>query len=204
VEVIALLSAFDGRFGPPDDGFDYDLTMDDGNVAGIRMTVDAATLRPGETLTFDGSAEDDGSFRLFGGAGGDTIEGSLNGDIIVGREGADTLTGNGGDDLFRYNNAADSAGRSVDRILDFAAGGDKIDLTSVDADRLAAGDQAFRWIGSDAFSGAGAASAGELRAFEDQGSWFVEGDTDGDGLADLVIELTLVGPTPLSSGDFLL
>ncbi|HEX8450118.1 MAG TPA: RTX toxin, partial [Allosphingosinicella sp.] len=82
----------------------------------------------------------------------------------------------------------------------FAAGTDKIDLGRIDADSLTAGDQAFSWIGSNAFSG----SAGQLRAYQDGGSWFVEGDTDGNGSADFVIMLSLDGPTPLSSGDFAL
>ncbi|HEX9946101.1 MAG TPA: RTX toxin, partial [Allosphingosinicella sp.] len=60
--------------------------------------------------------------------------------------------------------------------------------------------QAFAWIGSAAFTG----SAGQLRAFEQSGTWFVEGDTDGDGSADLVIALTLQGTAPLGAGDFLL
>jgi hypothetical protein len=88
----------------------------------------------------------------------------------------------------------------MDQILDFTPGTDKIELDRIDADSLAAGNQAFTWIGSNAFSG----SAGELRAYEQSGSWFVEGDTDGNGAADLVIALTLQGPTPLSAGDFLL
>ena len=39
-------------------------------------------------MTFNGAAETDGSFRVFGGAGADFIAGSQNADIIVGREGA--------------------------------------------------------------------------------------------------------------------
>jgi hypothetical protein len=88
----------------------------------------------------------------------------------------------------------------MDRILDFAAGSDKIDLSRIDADSAAAGDQAFAWIGSNAFGG----SAGQLRAYQDGANWFVEGDTDGNGSADFVIQLTVTGPTPLSSGDFAL
>ena len=86
----------------------------------------------------------------------------------------------------------------MDHILDFAAGTDKIDLGRIDADTLTAGDQAFSWIGSNAFSG----SAGQLRAYQDGANWVVEGDTDGNGAADLVIRIT-VGGGPLAQGDFL-
>jgi hypothetical protein len=102
--------------------------------------------------------------------------------------------------VFQYNNSAESTASSMDQILDFAAGSDRIDLGRIDADTLAAGNQAFSWIGSNAFTG----SAGQLRAYEQGGTWFVEGDTNGDGAADLVIALTLQGPTPLSASDFLL
>jgi hypothetical protein len=88
----------------------------------------------------------------------------------------------------------------MDQILDFTPGTDKIDLTRVDANSLAAGDQAFAWIGSNAFSGV----AGQLRAFQSGGVWFVQGDVDGDAVADLAIALILQGPTPLGAGDFLL
>ncbi|HEX8214253.1 MAG TPA: RTX toxin, partial [Allosphingosinicella sp.] len=85
-------------------------------------------------------------------------------------------------------------------IIDFTPGTDKIDLSRVDADGNAAGNQAFSWIGSTAFSG----TAGQLRAYEQGGTWYVEGDTNGDSVADLVIALTLQGPTPLGTGDFFL
>jgi Ca2+-binding RTX toxin-like protein len=204
VEQIGMVSAQDTRYGALGSSYSYDLTMVDANVDGIQMTVDAAPLRPGETLTFNGSAEDDGSFRVFGGRGDDTIVGSQNGDILTGNGGADQLTGGGGGDAFRYVAASDSASGSADRILDFTPGTDWIDLSRIDADTHAAGNQAFRWIGSNGFTGTNAASAGELRAYQSGNSWFVEGDTDGNGAADLVIEVTVFGPTPLGADHFLL
>ncbi|MGZ8308168.1 MAG: calcium-binding protein, partial [Allosphingosinicella sp.] len=60
----------------------------------------------------------------------------------------------------------------------------------------------FTWIGANAFGGSGAASAGQLRAYQDGGSWVAEGDTNGDGTADLVIQLTVTGG-PLTQSDFL-
>ncbi|HEX8573106.1 MAG TPA: calcium-binding protein [Allosphingosinicella sp.] len=202
IEQIGIVSAQDTRYGPLGSSYSYNLTMVDANVDGIQFTVDAAPLWPGETLTFNGSAEDDGSFRLFGGRGNDVLIASQNGDILTGNAGADQLTGNAGGDAFRYVAAGDSTTGAVDRILDFLPGTDWIDLTRVDADTIAAGNQAFHWIGSAAFGSSGS-PAGELRAYQDSGgSWFVEGDTNGDGSADLIIEV--VTPAPLDQSHFLL
>lgn len=73
-----------------------------------------------------------------------------------------------------------------------------MNLQFMDANSLAASDQAFSFIGTDAFHHV----AGELR-YEESGSFtFVYGDTDGDGNADIVIRLA--GSHVLSSGDFVL
>jgi Ca2+-binding RTX toxin-like protein len=200
VEQIGMVSAQDTRYGALGSVYSYDLTMVDANVDSIQMTVDASPLRTGETLKFDGSAEDDGSFRVFGGRDDDSIVGSQNGDILAGNGGADTVTGGGGADVFRYLSASDSTAGAMDKILDFASGTDKIDLGRIDADTLTAGDQAFSWIGSNAFSG----SAGQLRAYQDGANWVVQGDTDGNGSADFVVMLSLDGPTQLGASDFVL
>jgi Ca2+-binding RTX toxin-like protein len=203
IENIGLVSAQDTRFGALGSTFNYNLTMNDANVAsGVLMTVDGAALRNGETLTFNGSAETNGLFRIFGGQGSDVITTGAGADIIQGGRGADDMTGGGGADTFRYITTLDSTGAAMDEILDFAPGTDKIDLARIDANTLAGGDQAFSWIGSNAFTGSGAASAGELRAYQDNGIWFVEGDTDGNGVADLVIAVTTQSGAPLVQGDF--
>ncbi|HEY0044795.1 MAG TPA: tandem-95 repeat protein [Allosphingosinicella sp.] len=202
VEQIALLSAYDVRFGALGDRYDYNLTMNDGNVAGIQMTVDAAALRSDETLSFNGSAEDDGSFRVFGGMGNDVIQGSQNGDIIVGRDRGDTLYGNGGNDIFRYDFVSESNSTERDGIQDFNAG-DLIDLSRIDADTLVAGNQAFDFIGGAAFSN----KAGELR-FENISLggpiWLVQGDTDGNGVSDFEVVLVISPADPITSSDFIL
>ncbi|HEX8308279.1 MAG TPA: M10 family metallopeptidase C-terminal domain-containing protein [Allosphingosinicella sp.] len=200
IDQIAMVSAFDTRFGILGDDYDYNLTMNDDNVVGTQMTVDAALLRSIETLIFDGSAEDDGSFRVFAGQGNDVLTGSQNADLIVGREGADMLTGNGGNDVFRYNSAGESTSAGRDKILDFAAG-DLVDLSRIDADTLSAGDQAFTFIGNAAFGG----HAGELRFQSNGGTeWLVQGDTNGDGVSDFEVILNIPVPDPITSGDFIL
>ncbi|HEX8125054.1 MAG TPA: M10 family metallopeptidase C-terminal domain-containing protein [Allosphingosinicella sp.] len=203
VEQIGMVSAQDTRYGVLGSSYSYDLTMVDGNVDSIQMTVDASPLRAGETLKFDGSAEDDGSFRVFGGRDNDTIVGSRNGDILAGNGGSDTLTGGDGSDVFRYYSTTDSTVAAPDLIRYFVGGADDIDLSRIDANVHVAGDQAFRFIASAAFTGAGESSAGELRSYGESGIWHVEGDVDGDGSADFSIQIILAGP-PLITSDFLL
>ncbi|HEX8572452.1 MAG TPA: hypothetical protein VF759_06850, partial [Allosphingosinicella sp.] len=200
IEQIALVSTYDTRFGNLNGTYDYDLTMNDGNVVGVRMTIDGALLRSDESLTFNGLAEDDGSFRVFGGLGDDVIIGSQNADILVGNLGADSLTGQGGADTFVYRSKDDSpAGGDRDAIQDFDIS-DIIDLGAVDAID-GGGNDAFTFIGGDDFNSV----AGELRAVVSSGPiWLVQGDTDGDGDADLEFFVTITNNGPINSGDFIL
>jgi Ca2+-binding RTX toxin-like protein len=181
------------------------------------MLVTAATLASGETFTFDGSQELDGRFTVLsgggndtitggalkdyldGGAGADTIDGGGGNDNILGRAGADTLIGGAGLDYFHYQDVNESnAANGIDKITDFTVGaaGEKIDLSGIDANTGvgATGNQAFTFIGTNtAFHNV----AGELRVVNENGNWFVQGDTDGDGNADLIIQIVNGGDIPL-------
>ncbi|MDB5669875.1 MAG: hypothetical protein JWO25_834, partial [Alphaproteobacteria bacterium] len=75
--------------------------------------------------------------------------------------------------------------------------GDKIDLSFIDANTATPDiNDAFAFIGAAAFSHV----AGELRAFQSAGQWIVEGDVNGDGIADLVIAVN--GAPTITAGDF--
>jgi Ca2+-binding RTX toxin-like protein len=206
IESITLTSASDTRYarGGPSE-FDYDVKLADANLAsGVTLTVNGTLLQSFETMNLDGSQETDGFLRIFAGFSDDTIKGGGQADLIHGNFGADTLTGGGGADTFRYQKSGESTATSMDHILDFTPGTDKIELTRMDADTNVDGNQAFHWIDSNAFTAGGASSAGELRAYEQNGTWFVEGDTNGDGSGDFLIALTLQGQTPLGQNDFFL
>jgi Ca2+-binding RTX toxin-like protein len=182
----------------------YTITTVDQNVAsGQQLLVVAASLQAGEHLVFNGSAETDGSYTVMGGHDVDTITGGHGADRFIAGGGADLLTGGAGNDVFQYNAVSDSTAAATDTITDFSAG-DKIDLWFVDADGNAAnGDQRFSFIGTNAFSH----NAGELRAVEDganPGHWFIQGDTNGDGVADLVIDVTVTDGHAIAATDFLL
>lgn len=73
-----------------------------------------------------------------------------------------------------------------DTITDFAKNADQISLVSIDANTTTAGDQAFTFIATAAFSG----SAGQLRFTVAGGQTIVEGDINGDAVADFQVQLT--------------
>jgi serralysin len=123
---------------------------------------------------------------LTGGNGSDELSGGNDADLLVGGAGGDTLLGGAGADTFDFNKLSESRARlgAGDSIADFV-GLDVIDLGEIDANSGQAGNQAFRFIGNDAFSG----TAGELRFELDGILTHVQGDVDGNGKADLQITL---------------
>ncbi|HWW24564.1 MAG TPA: calcium-binding protein, partial [Caulobacter sp.] len=143
--------------------------------------VDASGASAGVTLT--GSQYNN---SLTGGAGAD---------VILGGGGADLLAGGLGADTFVFTAASDSAPGGRDVILDFGAG-DRIDLSSIDANTGLAGDQGFTLNNQTGH-------AGDMAMFYD-----VQGDrtvvllyTDNSGQAASIIELA--GAHGLTSSDFI-
>lgn len=144
-----------------------------------------------------GTAYDD---RLSGRNGDDTLKGGSGDDTFFGGAGSDTLKGDRGQDTFTFKSAWESlAGEATrDRILDFSSA-DVIDLRSIDANTVIDGNQAFTFIGSAAFSG-----AGQVRYETDAlGNTIVQADVDGNLTADF--EILLQSYTAgLGRDDFLL
>ena len=116
VEVVALLPGSDTRFGDTaGNSYDYSITTADANVgAAAILTLIAGELRAGEDLTFNGSAETNGNFRVFAGRGSDTLTGGAGNDgFFFGADGnltgADRIDGGNGTDSIalrgNYNGA---------------------------------------------------------------------------------------------------
>ncbi|QZH74392.1 MAG: sulfatase-like hydrolase/transferase [Erythrobacter sp.] len=159
-----------------------------------------------------------GNDVLYGGTGNDTLRGGANMDTLHGEDGADILDGGDGVDLligganrdvmtgglradvfaFDDGDFAGLAANTADRIKDFnRLEGDNIDLSAVDA-ILGGADDAFDYIGSDAFSG----TAGELRWEHVGSNTMIFMDVDGDALADYAIRLD--GTINLAESAFIL
>ncbi len=74
----------------------------------------------------------DGNNVLDGGAGNDTLRGGAGNDTLIGGAGNDTLTGGAGADVFVFSGTINK-----DRITDFNAAEDKLDLTAFGIDSAA-------------------------------------------------------------------
>jgi serralysin len=143
---------------------------------------------------------------LTGNAGANALSGGGGSDRLTGGLGRDILTGGAGKDMFDFNALNETpVGAGVrDIITDFQLRLDHIDLAGIDANATRAGDQAFKFIGTQGFGG----KAGELhyQTFDQTGSandiTVISGDINGDRIADFEIELA--GIVNLGSSDFLL
>jgi VCBS repeat-containing protein len=139
-----------------------------------------------------------GNDVVFAYEGNDVVLGGAGDDWLNGGGGADTMQGGTGADTFVFEKVGDSAAGSMDTIIDFnSVEGDKIDLHAIDANSATAAVDMFMLVG--AFSG----SAGELTIdAQSSGGWLVQGDVNGDGIADLMI--AVLGPTaPTADSIFL-
>lgn len=128
-----------------------------------------------------------GNDVLYGRQGNDFISGGLGDDILWGGAGTDKLSGGIGSDTFMFRSVSHIGKADTrDTIQDFRRGSDTLDLSLIDANWKAAGNQAFAFIGKGAFSGV----AGQLR----MELGVLSGDNNGDKIADF--ELKLLGTAP--------
>ena len=125
------------------------------------------------------------------GAGADQLDGGAGDDRLVGGAGADR---------FYFTAVTDSVvGANADRITDFTRSqGDRIDLHLMDANTVAAGDQAFTFIGTGLYTGV----AGQLRYAFNGADTTIAGDLNGDKVSDF--HITLTGNIALQAADFVL
>jgi Ca2+-binding RTX toxin-like protein len=123
IESISIQSGANATFGDTANNFyDYSVTTADGNVAaGQQLIVNAQSLRAGEDFTFNGSAEHDGKFLVYGGHGVDHLTGGDGvdvfffegdrwgaGDKVDGGAGRDAVVISAGDGLTHIEFAADA------------------------------------------------------------------------------------------------
>ncbi|HEY3049928.1 MAG TPA: M10 family metallopeptidase C-terminal domain-containing protein, partial [Polaromonas sp.] len=152
----------------------------------LSNTSEVENLFFGGLGSFIGSGNDLNNF-IAGGAGADTLNGGGGIDSLIGGAGADSLTGGIGADTFVLTALGDSGvGALRDIITDFISGTDRIDFSGIDANTLVAGNQAFTMLGTAAFFGV----AGQLRYDVVGADTVMQGDVNGDGVADFELQLT--------------
>jgi Ca2+-binding RTX toxin-like protein len=163
-------------------GGGYDVVISDRDIRVLKgVELEELRLRKNADTgrIFGGSGDEkifgsDGMNFLFGGQGDDTIQagggraGAI--DYIFGGVGADLLFGGHGEDLFNYSMATHSNKENgYDRITDFRSNEDTIWLSRMEGGTF---------VGSKAFSG----EVDEVR-YQRSTGW-LEGDMNGDGIAD--------------------
>ena len=159
--------------------------------ASMSYTIQSNTI---ENLTLTGTDHllgtgNDAANVLKGNSGNNELKGRAGDDTLIGGGGADLLYGGDGWDTFDYNRTTDSTpGSQHDVIADFQGGAkgpfltfDVIDVRDIDANPGVAGDQAFTWIGSAAFSG-----IGQMRYADGM----LQASVDADAAPEFEIELT--------------
>lgn len=138
---------------------------------------------------------------LSGAGGNDILRGGTASDVLWGGTGADLLAGNEGRDTLVFRSTAESPATGSDTVRGFdgagAAAGDLIDLSGIDANAAAAGNQSFQ------FGGTG---AGQVRVANAGRFSVVLANTDDDAAAELriVIEDYGVRAAAYTADDFIL
>jgi serralysin len=142
---------------------------------------------------------------MIGNASNNLLRGGAGNDSLTGGAGVDREQGGAGADIFVFTAAGDSPESALrsdgkkfwsDVITDFVSGTDRIDLSAIDANAATAGDDAFSFIGTAAFTH----HPGELRYQVLGGAVCIYGDVNGDGSVDF--QITANG-TLLQASDFI-
>jgi hypothetical protein len=166
----------------------------------INGTTGINVIKLGASLnTVNGGASVD---QIRGGSLVDIINGNEGGDKIWGLGGADIITTGSGNDQLRYARASESGlGALADVITDFSIGSDRLVFVQIDADAATAGDQAFSFVGTGAFTATG---TGQIRYGTSGSDIIVQADVNGDGNADMEIILQGLNGQTLTAADFVL
>jgi Ca2+-binding RTX toxin-like protein len=154
----------------------------------------------GNDTIFGGLGQD----RLYGDSGNDQLDGGEGNDQLFGGAGQDVMIGGLGADTFVFKAVSESSKSSSTRdvIRDFQSGIDRLDLSAIDANPLASGNQAFGFLAAP--STAFTASSQVHYFYQYVGGveyTVVEGRTSGSGAS---FSIGLLGHINLSAADFIL
>ncbi|MGH6768198.1 MAG: calcium-binding protein [Xanthobacteraceae bacterium] len=126
-----------------------------------------------------------GNDKLYGRGGNDLLSGGNGNDVLDGGAGADTLYGLAGSDTFYYRSTTDlgTTSSGTDIVMDLGRG-DRISLSKIDASAGMSGNQAFTFIGTDPFTG-----AGQVRWFTSAEETRILLNTDADSSFEALIRV---------------
>jgi Ca2+-binding RTX toxin-like protein len=141
-----------------------------------------------------------GNDQLLGGLGNDVMDGGTGRDLLIGGRGLDRIHTGGADgirDTVRFTSLLDSGVSSStrDQVRGFVRGQDKIDLSLIDANPTATGNQVFKIV--KAFTSA----PGEVRLVYSGSNTVIQIDGDRDTAVDAII--SVIG-TRITAGDLIL
>lgn len=134
-----------------------------------------------------------GNDTISGGSGNDSLWGGYDSDVLSGGSGRDRLWGGPGNDRFVFRDLSDAR---EDQIMHMDSG-DRIDVSGIDANTGASGDQAFSFIGTGSYT-----SGGQIGYYYSNGDTYVRGDVTGDRVSDF--NIIIEGRHQLDAGDFVL
>ena len=150
----------------------------------------------------DGGAGDDvisgggGADVLWGQAGRDVLDGGDGNDTFYDGAGQDTYTGGAGADLFIFASLADTPVLAPDRITDFEAGVDVLNVSRMDGNVGLSGRQGFTFVDGPVFT-----APGQVRVVQVGQDTHVLFNNDGDLDPDAMIVLS--GARGVDGGDFI-
>ncbi|MBD2679031.1 MULTISPECIES: calcium-binding protein [Nostoc] len=155
------------------------------NLATGLTTVNVGGGNSETILNFENVEGSQGGETIIGSSGNNVLDGNGGNDTIRGGAGRDTLIGGLGNDVFDFDFLSDSQpGVLRDVISGFVGNGsgtgDRIDLSTIDANPFLAGNQAFSFIGSGAFT-----TVGQLR----YSGGILRANTDFDAAAEFEIQI---------------
>ncbi len=183
--------------------FPAEVRTEPGTLQGTTHNADVVTGSDGDDAINGGGGDDalaggSDDDTLSGGSGNDVVLGGAGDDTLDGGAGTDALAGGSGADRFVFDDVAESPAHAPDLVFDFnAVQGDQIDVSGIDAIIGTPENDAFIFIGGDAFS----STTGELR-FEADALWGVlEADVTGNGEADFAVNL--LGVSSLTPDDII-
>ena len=133
---------------------------------------------------------------IYGAGGNDTLTGRGGDDILMGGAGNDMLTGGSGLDSFRFSSALGTS-TNVDRLVDFNAAYDRIELSGA----VFTGVGAVGQLSAGAFRAGTTAQDATDRVIYNETAGKLLFDADGSGAGSAVLFANVAAGTDMTAAD---